>query len=70
MGKRYGFTSDRESKDERELHHEIMRVEHAYGMHSREKKLAAILTALQAPHRINTAVSAIMGGHYGFPFFF
>ena len=36
-----------ESEDERELHREVMRAELAYGMHSREKELAAILAALQ-----------------------
>ena len=40
--RKYGFVTDRESEDERELHREVMRAELAYGMHSREKELAAI----------------------------
>lgn len=47
LGRKYGFAPDRESEDERELHHEVMRAELVYGMHSREKELAAILTVLQ-----------------------
>jgi hypothetical protein len=47
LGRKYGFVPDRESEDERELHREVMRAELAYGMHSREKELAAILAALQ-----------------------
>ena len=45
--RKYGFAPDCESEDERELHREVMRAELAYGMHSREKELAAILAALQ-----------------------
>lgn len=33
--------------DEKELHHEVMRAELAYGMHSKEKELAAVLSSLQ-----------------------
>ena len=47
LGRRYGFFPDWESEDERELHHEVMRAEMAYSMHSREKELAAILATLQ-----------------------
>ena len=47
LGRRYGFFPDWESEDERELHHEVMRAELAYSMHSREKELAAILATLQ-----------------------
>ena len=47
LGQEYGFVPDRESDDDRELHHEFMKAELAYGKHSREKELALIMASFR-----------------------
>ena len=47
LEKKYGFAPDRESDDERELQHEVMKAELAYGKHSREKELALIMASFR-----------------------
>ena len=47
LEEKYGFAPDRESDDERELHHEVMKAELAYGKHSRDKELALIMASFR-----------------------